>query len=194
MAQEENLNGLPREKLTEVLESFRDPEVFNAVTGPWKSRVVWQGGMRAKAYMRNHVAEMDEPGDLTATDVAASAHEQLLSAMGSCITVGYIVNATKRGVRVHDLEIAVDGYFDNIRKWAGVEDEGNPGYGKISAKAFVRADADEETLRDIFRLAVEGSPVTQTVQHANEVATELEVIGYQTSAYSALKKGLNVLA
>ena len=97
--------------------------------------------------------------------------------MGSCITVGYIVNATKRGVRVHDLEIAVDGYFDNIRKWAGVEDEGNPGYGKISAKAFVRADADEETLRDIFRLAVEGSPVTQTVQHANEVATELEVIG-----------------
>ena len=163
MAQEENLNGLPREKLTEVLESFRDPEVFNAVTGPWKSRVVWQGGMRAKAYMRNHVAEMDEPGDLTATDVAASAHEQLLSAMGSCITVGYIVNATKRGVRVHDLEIAVDGYFDNIRKWAGVEDEGNPGY--------------EETLRDIFRLAVEGSPVTQTVRHANEVATELEVIG-----------------
>jgi uncharacterized OsmC-like protein len=177
MAQEENLNGLPKEKLTAVLESFRDPEVFNAVTGPWKSRVVWQGGMRAKAYMRNHVAEMDEPGDLTATDVAASAHEQLLSAMGSCITVGYIVNATKRGVRVHDLEIAVDGYFDNIRKWAGVEEEGNPGYGRISAKAFVRADADEETLRDIFRLAVEGSPVTQTVQHANEVATELEIIG-----------------
>ena len=56
MTQEENLNGLPKQKLTEVLESFRDPEVFNAVTGPWKSRVVWQGGMRAKAYMRNHVA------------------------------------------------------------------------------------------------------------------------------------------
>ncbi len=31
MTQEENLNGLPREKLTEVLESFRDPEVFNAL-------------------------------------------------------------------------------------------------------------------------------------------------------------------
>ena len=32
MTQEENLNGLPREKLIEVLESFKDPEVFNAVT------------------------------------------------------------------------------------------------------------------------------------------------------------------
>ena len=108
MTQEENLNGLPREKLIEVLESFKDPEVFNAVTGPWKSRVVWQGGMRAKSYMRNHVVEMDEPGDLTATDVAASAHEQVLSAMGSCMTVGFIVNATKRGVKVQDLEITVE--------------------------------------------------------------------------------------
>ena len=62
MAEAENLNGLPREKLNEVLESFRDPDVFKAVTGPWKSRVVWQDGFRAKAYMRNHVVEMDEPG------------------------------------------------------------------------------------------------------------------------------------
>ena len=177
MTQEENLNGLPREKLIEVLESFKNPEVFNAVTGPWKSRVVWQGGMRAKSYMRNHVVEMDEPGDLTATDVAASAHEQVLSAMGSCMTVGFIVNATKRGVKVQDLEITVEGYFDNIRKWAGVEDSGNPGYGKISAKAFVSADADEATLRDIWRLAVEGSPVTQTIRHSNEVETDFEVIG-----------------
>ena len=146
MAQEENLNGLPRQKLNEVLESFRDPEVFKAVTGPWKSRIVWQDGMRAKAYMRNHVVEMDEPGDLTATDLAASAHEQLLSAVGSCMTVGFVLNATKMGIKIHDLEIAIDGYFDNIRKWAGVDD-GNPGYGNITAKVFVRADADEDTLK-----------------------------------------------
>ncbi len=176
MTQDDTLNGLPRQKLIDVLESFKSPEVFNAVTGPWKSRVVWQDGMRAKAYMRNHVAEMDEPGDLTATDVAASAHEQLLSAIGSCMTVGFVVNATKMGVKILDLEIAVEGYFDNIRKWAGVEDQGNPGYGKISAKAFVRANADEATLKDIWRLAVEGSPVTQTIRHANQVDTEFEIV------------------
>ena len=177
MAQEENLNGLPREKLKQVLDSFRDPEVFNAVTGPWKSRVVWQNGMHAKAFMRNHAVEMDEPGDLTATDVAASAHEQLLSAIGSCMTVGFVVNATKQGVKIHDLEIAVEGYFDNIRKWAGVEDEGNPGYGNVSAKCFVRADADEATLREIWRLAVEGSPVTQSVVHPTKVTTDFEMVG-----------------
>jgi uncharacterized OsmC-like protein len=176
MSGEDTLNGLPREKLGEVLESFRDPEVFNAVTGPWKSRIVWQDGFRAKAFMRNHVAEMDEPGDLTATDLAASAHEQLLSAVGSCMTVGFVLNATRRGIKIHDLEIAVDGYFDNIRKWAGV-DEGNPGYGSITAKLFVRADADEATLAEIWKLAVEGSPVTQSVMRETRVTTELEVMG-----------------
>ena len=176
MAQEENLNGLPRQKLNEVLESFRDPEVFKAVTGPWKSRIVWQDGFRAKAYMRNHVVEMDEPGDLTATDLAASAHEQLLSAVGSCMTVGFVLNATKMGIKIHDLEIAIDGYFDNIRKWAGVDD-GNPGYGNITAKVFVRADADEDTLRQIWKLAVEGSPVTQSVMRETKVTAEFEMVG-----------------
>ena len=176
MAQDENLNGLPRQKLNEVLESFRDPDVFKAVTGPWKSRIVWQDGFRAKAFMRNHVVEMDEPADLTATDLAASAHEQLLSAVGSCMTVGFVLNATKRGIKIHDLEIAIDGYFDNIRKWAGVDD-GNPGYGNITAKVFVRADADEDTLREIWKLAVEGSPVTQSVMRETKVTAEFEMVG-----------------
>jgi uncharacterized OsmC-like protein len=93
------------------------------------------------------------------------------------MTVGFVINATKLGVKIHDLEIAVEGYFDNIRVWAGVEGEGNPGYGKISAKAFVRADAEESVLKEIWKLAVDGSPVTQTVRHSNEVETELEVVG-----------------
>ena len=176
MVQGENLNGLPRQRLDEVLESFRDPDVFKAVTGPWKSRIVWQDGFRAKAYMRNHVVEMDEPGDLTATDLAASAHEQLLSAVGSCMTVGFVLNATKMGIKIHDLEIAIDGFFDDIRKWAGVDD-GNPGYGSITAEVFVRADADEATLRQIWKLAVEGSPVTQSVMRETQVTAEFEMVG-----------------
>ena len=71
----------------------------------------------------------------------------------------------------------MEGYFDNIRKWAGVEDTGNPGYGRISAKCFVRADADEATLKEIWRLAVEGSPVTQSVVNPTSVETEFEMVG-----------------
>jgi uncharacterized OsmC-like protein len=170
------LNGLRPEKLNEILCSLKEPEVLKGISGPWKSRVVWQDGFRAKAYMRTHASEMDEPGGLDATDLAASAHEQLLSAIGACMTVGFVLNATKRGVKIHDLEIALEGNFDNILKWAGLDDAGNPGYRGIKAKAFVRADADEKTLREIWKLAVDGSPVTQTVVRGTPVTTEIDIV------------------
>jgi len=177
MADEKMLNGLRPDKIKAITDSMRDdPEVLKGVTGPWKSRVVWQGGFRAKAYMRKHVVEMDEPEGLDATDVAASAHEQLLSAMGSCLTVGFVLNATKRGVRIHDLEVALEGNFENILKWAGHSTTGNPGYPTIKAKLFVRADADEKTLKELWRLAVEGSPVTQTIARPTEIVTEFEKV------------------
>ncbi len=175
-AKPKELNGLHPDKIREITESFRKPEVVKAVSGPWRSRVKWQGGFRAKAYMRSHAIEMDEPTDLDATDLAASAHEQLLSAVGACMTVGFVLNATKRGIKIHDLEIALEGHFANIAKWAGVSDTGNPGYGQIKAKCFVKADADEKTLREIWKLAVDGSPVTQTVVQPTKVITEFEAL------------------
>jgi uncharacterized OsmC-like protein len=177
MAEEKVLNGLRVEKINSILNSMRDDKEFlGAVTGPWKSRVVWQGGFKAKAYMRKHMVELDEPEGLDAADSAASAHEQLLSAVGSCLTVGYVLNATRRGVKIHDLEIALEGNFENILKWAGHNQAGNPGYPSIKAKCFVRADADEKTLREIWQAAVDGSPVTQTVARPTQIITEFEKV------------------
>jgi len=173
---EATLNGLHPQKLNEILESIKQPEVCKAVSGPWKSRVVWQNGFRTKAYMRKHAVEMDEPADLDAGDAAASAHEQLLSAVGSCLSVGFVLNATKQGIRVHDLEIALEGHFDNILKWSGGSPTGNPGYRGIKAKLFVRADADEAKLRELWKLAVDGSPVTQSVMRGTPVEPELAIV------------------
>jgi uncharacterized OsmC-like protein len=176
-SEEKTLNGLRPAKINEILRLMRDdPEVLKGVTGPWKARVVWQGGFRAKAYMRKHVVEMDEPEGLDATDAAASAHEQLLSAIGSCLTVGFVLNATKRGIKIHDLEVALEGNFDNILKWAGHSQTGNPGYPTVKAKLFVKADADEATLKELWRLAVEGSPVTQTVARPTQIITEFQAV------------------
>lgn len=171
------LNGLNPVKINEIMDSLRDdPEVLAAVTGPWKARVVWDDGFKAKAYMRTHTIVMDEPEGLDASDSAASAHEHILSAVGSCMTVGFVLNATKRGVKIHDLEIALQGNFENILKWAGHSDEGNPGYPEITAKCYVSADADEETLREIWRCAYEGSPVTQTVARSTKITTDFESV------------------
>jgi uncharacterized OsmC-like protein len=168
----EGLNGLHPHKLEGILKSMNDPAVLKDVSGPWKSRIVWQDGFRVKAYMRKHAVQMDEPEGLDASDTAASAHEQLLSAVGSCLAVGFVLNATRRGIKIHDLEIALEAHFDNILKWAGQSRSGNPGYRGITAKLYVRADADEATLRELWKQAYEGSPVTQSVVRGTPVTTE----------------------
>src|SRR6266545_41445 len=105
---------------------------------------------------------------------AASAHEHLLSAVGACMMVGFVLNATRQGVRIDNLEIALEGSFDNILKWAGLDEGGNPAYGEVKAKLYVKADADEQTLREIWKKAVDGSPVTQGVARATPITTEFQ--------------------
>lgn len=172
---EETLNGLHPDKIEEIMASLKEPEVLKAISGPWHSRVVWAGGFKAKAHTRTHTVEFDEPEGLDSQDSASSAHESVLSSVGACMTVGFVLNATRQGVKIHDLEIALEGHFDDIRKWAGLEDEGNPGYRGITAKCYVRADADEETLRDIWKKAYEGSPVAQTVSRTTPITPEFSM-------------------
>src|SRR6266540_3469647 len=144
------LNGLHPDRLEEVIDSLKDAANLKAFSGPWRSRVVWQGGFKA------------------------SAHEHLLSAVGACMMVGFVLNATRQGVRIDNLEIALEGSFDNILKWAGLDEGGNPAYGEVKAKLYVKADADEQTLREIWKKAVDGSPVTQGVARATPITTEFQ--------------------
>jgi uncharacterized OsmC-like protein len=170
------LNGLHPEALEAVVESLKDADNLKAFSGPWRSRVSWEGGFKAKAHMRTHTIAFDEPAGLDTQDTAASAHEMLLSAVGACMMVGFILNATRQGIRVHNAEIAIEGNFENILKWAGLDDTGNPGYGGITAKLYVSADADEATLRDLWKKAVDGSPVTQSVRRETRVETDFEAL------------------
>ena len=175
-AQEETLNGLHPEALEAVVESLKDPGNLKEFSGPWRTRIIWDGGFRALAHMRMHTIAFDEPTGLDTKDTAASAHEMLLSAVGACMMVGFVLNATRQGVRIHNLEIAVEGNFENILKWAGLDDDGNPGYGGIKVKAYAQADADEATLQEIWKKAVDGSPVTQSVTRGTVVETEFEAV------------------
>ena len=173
---EREINGLHPDKLEEVIEGLKDPGALKEFSGPWRTRVVWDGGFRAKAHMRTHTLAFDEPAGLDTQDTAASAHEILLSAVGSCMMVGFLLNATRQGVRIDNLEIAVEANFENILKWAGLHETGNPGYGGVKAKVYVKADADEATLREIWQKAVDGSPVTQSVARATPIETDFEAL------------------
>ncbi len=174
---EKVLNELDVSKLEQFVNDLKTkPDVVKAVNGPWHSRVKWQGGLKARAYMRKHVANFDEPEGLGATDSAASAHEHILSAVGACMMTGFIFQATRRGIKIHDCEIALEGTFGNIKNWAGLSDEGTPGYPEIKAKIYVKAEGDKKALEELWNEAWKRSVVTQTVAQGARINPEFEAL------------------
>lgn len=175
--EERHLNGLTVSKLDDFVNDLKTkPEAAQAVNGPWRTRVEWQGGLQSKAYMRNHVARFDEPEGLGATDTAASAHEHILSAAGACMLTGFIFQATRRGIKIHNAEIALEGSFGDIKNWAGLTDENTPGYPEIKAKIFVKADADKATLEHLWNEAWKRSVVAQTITRGARIVPEFEAL------------------
>ena len=47
----------------------------------------------------------------------------------------------------------------------------------MKAKCFVRGDADDKVLREIWKAAVDGSPVVQTVARPTNIVTDFERVG-----------------
>ena len=171
------INGLDASRLQHFVTDLKaKPNLVRAMNGPWRSRVNWQGGLRTKAYMRNHTVSFDEPDGLGASDTAASGHELLLSAVGACILTGFIFQASRRRIKIYDAEISLEGTFGNIKNWAGLEDDGTPGYPEIEAKLHVKADSDKKTIRHLWDEAVKRSVVAQTVSRGAKITPSIDIL------------------
>ncbi len=170
------LNGLNLEKLEELVRIVASQKEKAEELNVWRARVKWTGGFQSKAYVRNHTFIIDEPADLAGVDMAPNAVEYVLSALGACLTVGFVLNATKRNVKIDDLEISLEGRIDNILNFLGLSEQGHPGYREIKAKLYVRSSADAKTLEEIWKKTVETSPVGNTLSRNVKIIPELSVV------------------
>lgn len=162
------MNGLDLDQMQQLVEQVRkDPQAADSLNR-WNARVRWLGGFRGQALIRNHAFDIDEPADLVGKDTAPNAVEYVLGALGACLTVSFVLNATKRGVPIRNLEIAVEGTIDNILTFLGLSKQGHPGYREIVIKTYVNAEADDKTLDEIWQETVATSPVGNTL--AREVS------------------------
>ncbi|GAY25591.1 osmotically inducible protein OsmC [Desulfurococcaceae archaeon AG1] len=173
----EMINGIDVEKLRELLKQAGENREFVSKINKWSARVRWLGsGFNFRSYVRNHSFLISEPSELGGPDSSPNAVEYVISALGACYATGFILNATKRGVRVRNLEIALEGEIDNILVFLGLSSEGHPGYKRIYAKAYVDAEADERTIKEIWEETVRTSPVGNTLTRSVEVIPEVKVV------------------
>ncbi len=139
----------------------------------WSARVRWTEGMQARAFIRNHAFNIGQPASFDTRDIAPSAIEYLLAAIGGCLAVGFQWRASRRGIEVRNVEIALQAQSENILVFLGIEDDRHPGMRAIEGRLFVDADGDDEVLHELWQETVQCSPVTQSV--ARQVPVQIEM-------------------
>ncbi|MCS6862876.1 MAG: OsmC family protein [Abditibacteriales bacterium] len=142
----------------------------------WQCRVHWSGGLQSKVFCRNHAWEVGQPASFDVQDAAPSAVEYVLGALGACLAMGFQIHASRRGIQVDELEISLSGQIDNIFVFLGVDESGHSGFREIKGTLYVRADADEDTLQEVWQHTLATSPVTNTLTRNVSVDVAMRVV------------------
>jgi len=116
------------------------------------------------AHDRDFKMEIDEPPLLLGEDVGANPVEYVLSALSGCLTTSLIYHAAAQGIRIDEVESTLEGELD-IRGFLGLSDTVRNGYNNIRVTFHIKADAPQEELDELVRLAQARSPVFDIVSN-----------------------------
>lgn len=143
-----------------------------------KAKTVCEAGFRNQNYVRDHKPFLiSEPHKLLGDDEAPNPTEFALGALGSCISVGLMANATKRGVTLSRIEVELEGDIDISATWGvgDLDDDKVLGVSHVRVNVNLDGDADEATLQEITDNAMKWSPVVNTFQRPATFETNLTV-------------------
>jgi uncharacterized OsmC-like protein len=138
----------------------------------WAAHVTWLGGFASESRVRGFApTPSDEPPTLGGGNTAPNPVEQLLSALGNCLAVGYAANATVAGITIDSLRIDLSGDI-NLSVFLGIA-EGHAGFDSIKARVSLASPAPREQLEELHAKVRASSPVGHTLARAIPVEITL---------------------
>jgi putative redox protein len=143
--------------------------------GAFTTVTEWIDGSQARTTARSFSLETDEPAPLGGTDKAIDPMELLLAAVGTCLQIGWVTHANRRGIDFRSLRIETKGEYD-LRGYLGLDPDVPPGYLNITYSVEVDTDADQDVLEEIRVAAERGSPVTQNVLRGTPIHSEVKKV------------------
>ena len=181
------VNGYNVSALEELSGALKEHKEAGRVT--FKSNSKWQDGARVLTHYtgytidgepqheeeRRFVLLSDEPVELTGTDVAPGPVEQLLHALGGCITATVNANAAFMGVKLTYLEVSLESDLD-LHGYFGLDDNVRPGIQSLRVQISIAGEADEETLKVIAQKGYHFSPVRDSVNNGVDLTPEIVIV------------------
>jgi uncharacterized OsmC-like protein len=163
------INGVDVDALKAGLEQVRkDPSTGQFI---FRATTVWAGGARSASRIRDFALEGDETTALFGSNQAPNPAEQVLAALGGCLTVGISYMAALKGIRIDSIAIETEGDLD-IRGFFGVEGV-YPGYQRIRVLVHLQCDAGRQETQDLLHSVVKTSPVTDIIARGAPVSVQL---------------------
>ncbi len=160
------VNGIDVTALEDTVKAIAaDPEKgmlsFNVVTS-------WTGQTKSESratkitlggeeYARDFSIAIDEPLELLGENSAPNPQEILMSAMNSCMLVGYVTGAAMQGVTLTKLEIETEGELD-LRGFLNIDPRVKPGYDTINYTVRISGDGTPEQFEAIHQSVIRLSP------------------------------------
>ncbi len=162
----------------EGLEALREKvkEKPEAAKRTLTARTECVGAMLNHTYVRDlDPMVVDEPPNLLGTDTAPNPSEAALAALGSCISVGLMSNATARGITLTEISIELEGDIDTGAVWGtgNTGEDVSAGFTAVRVRTTLKGDASPEELADIEKTAIKWSPVVNTFTNPVPLTSEL---------------------
>lgn len=181
------VNGLDVTALGGLLGVLKEDAGKGRVT--FYSNTVWQDGMRSFTTFTGYKVDNemrhekerrftllgDEASELSGTDAAPGAVEELMYAVGTCITAAANANAALMGVVLTRFEVDLECDLD-LHGLFALDENVRPGIQNFRAKITIAGDADEATLEKIANLGYQFSPVSETVRNGIQFTPDITVV------------------
>lgn len=138
-----------------------------------KAKTVTEGQFRNLTYIRDlQPVVIDEPPHLLGENTAPNPSESVLAALGACLAVGYMANASQRGINLTTISIELEGDIDVSAVWGlgDTTEEKVAGFTAVRVKAHLEGNASREELAEVIKQANIWSPVANTLRN-NVVVT-----------------------
>ncbi|PKQ11246.1 MAG: hypothetical protein CVT70_15210 [Alphaproteobacteria bacterium HGW-Alphaproteobacteria-1] len=142
--------------------------------GSFETVTEWQDGAQAVTRARSFTLQTDEPAPLGGKDEHIDPMELLLASLGTCLTIGWVTQARKRGIDYRNLSIRVNAPFD-LRGYLGIEPDVRPGFQSLDYVVEVDSDADAATLEEIRIEAERTSPMFDNILNATAIRGRVDL-------------------
>ncbi len=122
--------------------------------------------------VRDFTLTIDEPPSLGGEDAGPNPVEYILAGFMGCMNVVVHMVARERGVKINSLEVDASGPLDPTRL-EGKPTEERAGYQSIELVFTIDADASEEEIAEIVRIAETRCPVSDNLSNPTPITVRV---------------------